>query len=88
MKKIKPAWVPDDWSDEKYARVKEQLKPTTFSEIMDKWRVFWNETLESERERNMMRRLLSQEFKEKADTEEELEKINNLARALKGDLEK
>ena len=88
MDKPKPAWVPDNATEEEAAALEEWSKGATFAQIMDKWREFWNETLEDSREREMMRKLLKQQFSNKESREGELERIDKMARALRGNLRK
>ena len=88
MNKPKPAWLPDDVSPEEAAALAEWSRGATFAQIMDKWREFWNETLESRREREMMRKLLKQQFSNKQSKEGELDRIDKMARALRGNLKK
>ena len=88
MKKSKPAWVPDNATEEEARALEEWATGATFAQIMDKWREFWNETLEDSREREMMRKLLKQQFSNKESREGELERIDKMARALRGNLRK
>lgn len=84
--KFQPSWISDDLSDQEKQELVNLTRASTFADIMDKWRVFWEETLESQREREMMRKLLRNQFQD--DPKDELVRINKMARALKGDLEK
>lgn len=88
MKNPKAAWIPDDASEEEIKALENWVKPATFADIMDKWRVFWGETLENKEEREMMSKLLKQQFSNKENREGELERVDKMARALRGNLQK
>ena len=64
----------------------------TYADILDVWRDFWKNGLDTPDERKMMKKLLKQELCNKCDKErtyeEELERMNRLAKALKGNLDK
>jgi hypothetical protein len=67
-------------------------KVNTYADILDLWREFYHNALTTAHEREMIRTLLKQELcgscdKEKSE-EEQLQKMNRLAKALKGNLEK
>lgn len=64
----------------------------TYADILDLWREFYHNALATEQERTMLKRLLKQELCNDCDKdrtyEEELERMNKLAKALKGNLDK
>lgn len=80
----------NDLTDEE--RYERMTTTRTYADILDVWRDFWKNALDTPRERTMMKNLLKQELCDKCDKErtyeEELERMNRLAKALKGNLDK
>jgi len=79
----------EDTQQEALARA---TKETTWASVMDAWREFYNKGLINDDERKMVKKLLSNKLCKPCDSkmthEEELERMNDLARALKGNLNK
>lgn len=86
-KKYKPAYY--DTEEESIARA---TKETTWTSVMDAWREFYNKGLINDDERKMVKKLLSKKLcnpcEDNKTDEEELERMNDLAKALKGNLNK
>ena len=86
-KQYKPAY--DDTQQEALERA---TKESTYSTVMDAWREFYNTGLINDDERKMVKKLLSKKLCNPCDSnktdQEELERMNDLARALKGNLNK
>lgn len=86
-KRYKPAYY--DNQEESLARA---TKETTWASVMDAWREFYNSGLINDDERKMVKKLLSNKLCTPCDTNkterEELERMNDLAKALKGNLDK
>lgn len=80
----------NDLTDEE--RYERMTTTRTYADILDVWRDFWKNALDTPHERTMMKKLLKQELCNKCDKErtyeEELERMNRLAKALKGNLDK
>lgn len=73
-------------------RWEKMTKTNTYADILDLWRDFYYNALTTDHERKMLKRLIKQDLcsncnKERT-YEEELERMNKLAKALKGDLDK
>ena len=86
-KKYKPAY--DDTQEEALERA---TKESTYTTVMDAWREFYTKGLISDREREMAKKLLTNKFckpcNEESTYEDELRRMNDLAKALKGNLDK
>tara|TARA_R110001606_G_C15377481_1_gene650084 strand:- start:2547 stop:2816 length:270 start_codon:yes stop_codon:yes gene_type:complete len=86
-KRYKPAYY--DTEEESLTRA---TKETTWASVMDAWREFYNTGLINDDERKMVKKLLSKKLCNPCDSnktdQEELERMNDLARALKGNLNK
>ena len=71
---------------------KHMTKINTYADILDLWKEFYQNALKSEDERRMMKNLLKQEICDDCDKDrtydEELARMNRLAKALKGNLDK
>lgn len=75
--------MPDD---ERNARL---TTTKTYAEILDIWRDFYHNALLTSQERDMMKRLLKQELCScDKSYDEEIARMNRLAKALKGNLDK
>ena len=70
--------------------LKRVLRPKTYAEILDAWREFYTKGLIDEEERRLLKNLLRKELCDcgEPSEEEELKRINQLANALKGTLDK
>ena len=86
-KRYKPAYY--DTEEESLTRA---TKETTWASVMHAWREFYNTGLINDDERKMVKKLLSKKLCNPCDSnktdQEELERMNDLARALKGNLNK
>lgn len=80
----------NDLTDEE--RYERMTTTRTYADILDVWRDFWKNALDTPQERTMMKNLLTKQLCGKCDQErtyeEELERMNRLAKALKGNLDK
>jgi len=67
-------------------------KETTYTMVMDAWREFYRIGLVNDTERKMLDRLIKNKYcedcEDKDTYEDELKRMNDLAKALKGNLDK
>ena len=86
-KQYKPAY--DDTQQEALERA---TKESTYTTVMDAWREFYTKGLINDKEREMAKKLLTNKLckpcNEESTYEDELRRMNDLAKALKGNLDK
>ena len=91
MKTDRP--IPKAWDGDtekvSFTMIKETIKERDFAEIWEVWKVFYNETLQTNNERDIMRDILTDKLCScDKDFDKELERMNKLAKATKGNLHK
>jgi len=88
-KDIPPAWI--EQSDEKtrFSIETQFVEEETYASVLEKWKRFYTESLETQAERDKATDLLKHKLCNCDNSiDRELERMNRLAKAIKGDLDK
>jgi len=85
--------IPNVWDKDNekvsFTMQKQVIEERDFTEIWEAWKLFYNETLQTNKERTIMRNMLTDKLCScDKDFDKELEKMNRLAKATKGNLDK